>query len=66
MGTPNVCNQCGNAYAGAFDNEFYCEQCKYDNTKDETGAKALLKILPAIVLMCAVLWAAFWLIGRIN
>ena len=66
MGTANVCNRCGNAYAGAFDNEFFCEHCKHDNTQDQSSVKVLLKAVPALVLLVGVLWTAVWLLGKFN
>ncbi len=66
MGTANVCNRCGNAYAGAFDNEFFCEHCKHDNTRDESPVKVLVMIVSGLALMGGVIWAAIWLLGKIN
>lgn len=66
MGTPNVCNRCGNAYAGAFDNDLFCEHCKHDNSRDESPVKILAMLVSGLALLAAVIGTAVWLIGKIN
>ncbi len=62
MGEPNICNRCGNAYAGSFDNDLYCEQCHYDNSKHKTPILATICLL---LFGLGTLWGFIWVIGKL-